>query len=88
MVALSPHVGAVTRPPSGAPDLLTADELAALFSPLRTDYRRLAVTTAGLGYRERAGLIRQRLDTYALALREALRNGVDDAAFAVRGGRR
>lgn len=88
MVALSPHVGAVNRPPGGAPDLLTADELAALFSPLRTDYKRLAVTTAGLGYRERARIIRARLDAYGLALREALSNGVEDASFAVRGGRR
>jgi hypothetical protein len=70
------------------PEKLTAEDLLALFLPLRRDYRGLAVATAGLGFRERSRLVHQRLGEYSDALARALANGVDDATIAVRGVRR
>ncbi len=68
-------------------DQLSLDELVFILLPLRIDYQCLAVSTAGLGYRERSARIHQRLTAYSDALRLALSNGVEDASFAVRGRR-
>ena len=89
---VSPRRPAPPRPPDPPPfdypERLTAEELLALFLPLRRDYRGLAVATAGFGFRERSRLVRQRLGEYSDALTQALASGVDDATVAVRGVRR
>ena len=77
----------ITAAPPELEDQLSLDELVFILLPLRIDYQRLAVSTAGLGYRERSARIRQRLTAYADALRLTLSNGVEDATFAVRGRR-
>ena len=68
-------------------DQLSLDELVFILLPLRLDYQRLAVSTVGLGYRERSARIRQRLTVYSDVLRLTLSNGVEDATLAVRGRR-
>jgi len=77
----------ITAAPPDMENQLSLDELVFVLLPLRLDYQRLAVSTAGMGYRERSARIRQRLTAYADALRLTLSNGVDDASLAVRGRR-
>lgn len=68
-------------------DILSADELRDLYAPLARDYRAAIVLSAGLGFRDRARALRQRLDAYAAALREALDGAKDDATALLRGPR-
>jgi len=68
-------------------DLLSADELMDVYAPLARDYRAAIVLSAGLGFRDRARVLRRRLDAYAAALREALDTAKDDATTVLRGPR-
>jgi len=68
-------------------DILSADELMDVYAPLVRDYRAAIVLSAGLGFRDRARVLSQRLDAYAVALREALDTAKDDATALLRGPR-
>lgn len=61
------------------PAPLTAEQLDALFLPLRRDYTATVAATATLPIKERAPLIQARLEAYSQALSEALGAALDDA---------
>ncbi len=84
-----PYFRAAPTPPDPDPALLTRDilttaELAALFVPLARDYRAAIVLSVGLGYRDRAGVLRQRLEAYSNALAGALGDAGESASALLR----
>ena len=68
-------------------DILSTEELTALFAPLCRDYRAALLMSAGLGFRDRARVLRSRLGAYDAALGGALDAGKDDATVLLRGPR-
>ncbi len=87
-----PEATVPTRPyfrPSMPPDrdILTTAQLTAAFAPLARDYRAAILLSAGLGFRDRWGVLRLRLDAYDAALRLALDTAKADATVLLRGER-
>jgi hypothetical protein len=68
-------------------DILTTAQLTTMFAPLAHDYRAAIVLSAGLGFRDRWRVLRQRLDAYNTALGVALDQAKADATVALRGER-
>jgi hypothetical protein len=72
-------------PAVGPRDLLTCDDLRALFAPLTDDYCRAVALTADLAITDRRNAITARLEAYGEALGEALGEAVDQATATVIG---
>ncbi len=68
-------------------DILSAEQLTALFAPLARDYRAAIVLSAGLGFRDRSRALRCRLDAYTEGLGAALDQAKDEATALLRGPR-
>jgi hypothetical protein len=83
-----PRVSFASSPEPPTHDILTNDELAALFRPLARDYQAAIVFSAGLGFRDRARVLRQRLAAYSDALARSLGDAHDGATAVLRGPRR